>query len=438
MFSTKGYLISLIALLLVLASTGCNGSSNVPDGGAQRFVVTISNIAPSFDYLVSGVFNTPVGAGEPGPATNGNSYEFDIAAAPGMNLSFATMFGQSNDLFFGPDGDGIALFDGGGTPISGDVSDQIYLWDAGTEENQEPGVGDNQAPRQAAPDTGPADADNSVRLVDDGYTYPAVADALQVTIVHNGGNEFTVTVECTTDVTPLSPGVYVVHANPNPLFTVGSPDYGDGLERIAEDGNPMMLGASAGPNTGLATPLSPGAWVVHGSGTPLFTSGSPDYGDGLERIAEDGDPTMLGTSLAGGGYADTGVFNTPVGAGSPGPITPGNEFSFTIEAEAGDYLSFASMFGQSNDIFLAPGQNGIALFDGGGSPISGDVTSQLSWWDAGTEANQFPGAGPDQAPRQAAADTGAPDPDNTVRTVSDGYDYLSPGQMVSVTVTPTN
>jgi len=438
MYSLKGYLFSLIALLVILASTGCNGSSNVPNGGAQRFAVTISNIAPSFDYLVSGVFNTPVGAGGPGPATNGNSFEFEIAAAPGMNLSFATMFGQSNDLFFGPDGDGIALFDGGGTPISGDVSDQVYLWDAGTEENQEPGVGDTQAPRQAAPDTGPADPNNAVRLVNDGFTYPDVTDAIQVTITPTSGNEFSVNIACTTDVTPLSPGVYVVHGDPNPLFTEGSPDYGDGLERIAEDGNPMELGATAAAATGLATPISPVAWVVHGSGAPLFTSGSPDYGDGLERIAEDGNPTMLGDSLAVGGYADTGVVNTPVGAGSPGPLLPGHEYTFTIEGEVGDYFSFASMFGQSNDIFLAPGQGGIALFDGGGHPTSGNVASQLSWWDCGTEANQFPGAGPDQAPRQAAANTGAADANGNVRLVNDGYDYLPPTEMVSVTLTPVN
>jgi len=431
----SGYLFTVLALALLLAFAGCGGSSNVPNG-AQRFTVTINNIAPALDYLVSGVFNTPVGAGSPGPATNGNSYEFQIAAAPGMSLSFATMFGQSNDLFFGPDGDGIALFDGGGTPISGDVSDQVYLWDAGTEVNQEPGVGDTQAPRQAAPNTGPADPNNAVRLVNDGFTYPAVTDAIHVTITHNGGNEFTVNVACTTDVTPISPGVYVVHADPNPLFTEGSPDYGDGLERIAEDGDPTMLGDTVDPLTGLATPLSPGVWVVENGGAPLFTFGSPDYGDGLEQIAEAGDPTMLASSLAGGGFVDTGVFNTPTGASSAGPITPGHSYSFTIEGEMGDYFSFASMFGQSNDIFLAPDQNGIALFDASGTPISGDITSELSWWDCGTEANQFPGAGPDQAPRQASPDAGAPDPDSNVRLVSDGYDYLVPDQMVSVTITP--
>ena len=30
----------------------------------------------------------------------------------------------------------------------------VALWDAGTEKNEVPGVGPNQAPRQAAPNTG--------------------------------------------------------------------------------------------------------------------------------------------------------------------------------------------------------------------------------------------------------------------------------------------
>ena len=64
------------------------------------------------------------------------------------------MFVASNDWFFAPGEKGIALFDEEGNPIRGDVTDQIRLWDAGTEVNEEPGVGPNQAPRQALPDTG--------------------------------------------------------------------------------------------------------------------------------------------------------------------------------------------------------------------------------------------------------------------------------------------
>ena len=49
-----------------------------------------------------------------------------------------------------------------------------------------------------------------------------------------------------------------------------------------------------------------------------------------------------------------------------------------------DRLSFATMYVQSNDLFLAPGDTGIALFIDE-QPISGDVTALVRLWDAGTE-----------------------------------------------------
>jgi hypothetical protein len=50
------------------------------------------------------------------------------------------MMGQSNDWFYGPSDSGIELFKNG-KPISGDITSQIILWNAGTEVNQEPGIG---------------------------------------------------------------------------------------------------------------------------------------------------------------------------------------------------------------------------------------------------------------------------------------------------------
>ena len=55
------------------------------------------------------------------------------------------------------------------------------LWDAGTEVNEEPGVGLNQAPRQAGPNTGMTE-NGIVKMVNDGYTYPAVSEVIRVTI----------------------------------------------------------------------------------------------------------------------------------------------------------------------------------------------------------------------------------------------------------------
>jgi hypothetical protein len=95
-----------------------------------------------------------------------------------------TMFAQSNDLFYAPREEGIALFDASGKPIRGDVTSQILLWDAGTEVNEESGLGPNQAPLQAAPNTGPAENGvvRPITEVKDGFHYPTVPQVLRVTI----------------------------------------------------------------------------------------------------------------------------------------------------------------------------------------------------------------------------------------------------------------
>lgn len=130
-----------------------------------------------------GAFDTPVGASSPAPLTPGDAYEFEFEGGADARLSFATMFVESNDLFFAPEPAGLALFSDG-EPVSGDVTDRVALWDAGTEVNEEPGAGPNQAPRQSGPNTGEAE-NGAVRLVsdvDDGFTYPGVADVISVTV----------------------------------------------------------------------------------------------------------------------------------------------------------------------------------------------------------------------------------------------------------------
>ena len=51
------------------------------------------------------------------------------------------------------------------------------------------------------------------------------------------------------------------------------------------------------------------------------------------------------------------------------------------------------MFVHSNDLFYAPADNGMALWDAGGFLKTGDVTSEFMLWDAGTEMNEEPGEG---------------------------------------------
>ncbi len=122
------------------------------------------------------------------------------------------------------------------------------------------------------------------------------------------------------------------------------------LVRIDNVSTENTLKASNGAKAPAA--VAPGAWVIHKSGEPLFTQGKPDRGKGLEALAEDGNPAGLDESLGHGASAlSHGFFNTPVGAPGPGPIGPGGAFEFTVSAAPGTRLSFAMMFGQSNDLF---------------------------------------------------------------------------------------
>jgi hypothetical protein len=122
-------------------------------------------------------------------------------------------------------------------------------------------------------------------------------------------------------------------------------------------------------------------------------------------------------AIANFAYKDSGSFTTAVGAAAPGPAMPGQAFEFTFSAVPGDRLSFATMLAESNDYFFAPNELGIPLYGANGAAMSGDVTSYVKLWDAGTEADQPLGMGPDQAPRQPAPNTGAADPLRMVRRV---------------------
>jgi hypothetical protein len=189
-------------------------------------------------------------------------------------------------------------------------------------------------------------------------------------------------------------------------------------------------------SSGSDTPLAPVAWAVHSGNNPFFTQNTTTRIDGLEALAEDGDPSTTAASLTSLVSVKTsGVADTPVGAGGPGPATPGESYSFTFSAMEGDMLSFATMYVQSNDLFFSPGETGISLFPGG-NPVTGDITAQVLLFDAGTEVNEQPGVGPNQAPRQAAPDTG-PDENGTVRAISDvldGFTYPAVDAVITVTI----
>ena len=337
-----------------------------------------------------------------------HAYSFTFEAGPGTFLSFATMFVKSNDLFYAPSGEGIELFSGG-VALSGDITSLISLYDAGTEVNEEPGTGPNQ-PLNGGGGVGTAENGTVRDIADvmDGFTYPAVSDNLLVSIENDGATGFTVTIaNLAGSSTPIAPGVWVIHTAPNPLWEEGMADYGDGLEALAEDGDPSVLAAHLEMNSGYVSPLAPGAWAVHASGAaPLFMMGSPDYGRGS------GKPGRRRRSH-NPGYFTHRQIRSEIAAEPLIPLwvlqvreslLPGNTYEFTFDAEEGDYLSFATMLVHSNDLFYSPSDMGIPLFTQWNVPSSGDITSNIMLYDAGTEVNELPGVGLHQPARLNGGD----------------------------------
>ena len=117
----------------------------------------------------SGAFETPLGRArgrmvtsqaEGGGANTsrmlqaGQHFEFTFTARPGDRLSLALMIAQSNDGLIATGPEGIPLFTADGRPVSGNLTADLFLWDAGTEVNEEPGRGRNQGLRQRAPHAG--------------------------------------------------------------------------------------------------------------------------------------------------------------------------------------------------------------------------------------------------------------------------------------------
>ena len=284
----------------------------------------------------AGVAAVPVGGEGAGIAPPGGAYEFVIHAHDGDYLSFATMLAQSNDGFLAPNEYGIALFDMG-APVSGDVTDQVYYWDLGTERNEPIGDGMYQAPRQAAPNSGPA-GDGLVRLasdLDDNYSYPTAADLVVVTLTAGDMGDFTVRIENVSDMSmypsPITPVFWIVHAGDMMMMDddmmmddemakdddmmdddmakdddmmddemAKDDDMMD--DEMAEDDD-MMDDEMAKDDDMMADEMAKDddmmmddemmkddMMMKHGI---LFTSGQPDYGHGLESLAEDGDPSAL-------------------------------------------------------------------------------------------------------------------------------------------------
>jgi hypothetical protein len=379
-----------------------------------NYTITVENISRPFIFFEAGVSSIPEGKNAAGPALPGESFKFTFHAGPAHKLSFATMYGWSNDGFYAPGGNGISLYSGD-TPVTGDITSHVMLWDAGTEMNQMPGSGNAH------------DGSNThgivqlMSAVGDGYDYGMVGTNLKVTLEYNGSSMFTLTVDnLGGSSTAISPVAWVVHTASDPLFKAGIADYGKGLETLAETGNATSLVDYLTSKSGYVSPVAPVLWVLHDKKDyPIFREGVPDYGTGLETLAETGNPEPLYQSLMTKGYK-TG-FQATQTDGSVGPLFPGQKYRFTINGHVGQSLSLACMLGASNDIFFSTGDEGIKLSI---CEAKKELTHFIELYDAGTEVNEYPGA-------QTQANT---EEHGVVRRLDDGLPWPKASQVIKVTI----
>ena len=446
-------------VLFLLTQVGCDSAMR-PGATLQRYTVEIENIAPSYPVLKSGFVNLPQDATSPGPLGPSQVYSISFTAPErplpnlGMRLNLALMFLQSNDRFYAFRPEGLDLFPNGVPLNNQEVTAELRFYDAGTEVNEEPGVGASQP--QENPEQGTAE-NGSVALVEldasgtdaMGHTYPTIDRAIQVVVMHDGGTTFTVLVRNRGAMlmpsgggAPIpvlfSPVAWAVHLDSFDLFELGSPA-SEGLERLAEEGDPIPFRDDLTAQTGVTTLLSPGAFAVHTREFEWFSIGGT-ASSGIERIAEDGDPTTAGPILASADSVhDSGIFLQGVNASSNGPIFPGDSFRFSFEAEPDDRLSLAFMLVQSNDLFYSFATQGLPLFEDG-APAMGDVTERILLFDAGTEGDEEPGVGPFQPIRQPSANTGPPGEGEVIRIggggMHEGFQYPNRGEVLRVTITP--
>ena len=124
------------------------------------------NNAVMFDFI-TGQLNLPAAkSNEVMPIGPGGSLTFTLEVPEGYKLGFNTMFVFSNDWFLAYGNTGHALFnEDGSAKATMDITENTYLFDAGTEVDQPVGFGPDQAPFQSGPNMGAPDQNNLIRRV---------------------------------------------------------------------------------------------------------------------------------------------------------------------------------------------------------------------------------------------------------------------------------
>lgn len=384
---------SFTMLAIAASLTACTKDDNAPV--TQNSSITIENVLESQPLVQSGTF---MGSGTPPVIFPGQSVSFSFYAAKNQTLTFATMYGWSNDLFFAPENPGITLYMEDGTPVTGDVSTQIKLWDNGTRENQVPGMSVTH------PGTAGATTKNisAVNGTDEyGNTYLAASQLMNASLAYNGNSSFTLTITNTSggtaNETPFSPGVwaisYVAGGNqllPNAIYTEGQPT-ANGLTNIAESGDNAVMSTYLTGKTGIFTPLSPVLVVVYnGDENPVFKTGENDRGEGLKELAQRGNADILAAALmTKPNVKNVYVLKEPATTVLLPKINGANggKVSQQLSIVAGDRIAIATMYGFSNDWFFATRGNGVD------ATATGDISRDIGLYDNGTAIDQFPGAG---------------------------------------------
>lgn len=387
----------LLKTLAVVPAFFAFASCDKDDNGMMTMqpTITIENILNSRPLVESGTFK---GSGTPPVILPGQSVSFSFYAAKKQRLTFAAMYGWSNDLFFAPANPGIALYTEDGEPVTGDVSSDIKLWDNGTRVNQVPGAAVTH------PGTAEATTKNvkEVGNMDDyGNTYLQASQLMKVSLAYEGNSRFTVTIKNnsggTANETPFSPGVWTISyvagndlLFPEPLYSAGKLS-ANGLTNIAEAGDNSVLSNFLTMNTGVFTPLSPVLVVVYnGAENPFYKTGEKDRNAGLKDLAQKGNADVLASSLK----SKAGVKNVYVlKAPSSTVLLPmignaaGGKVSQQLTVMKGDRIAIATMYGFSNDWFFATTGHDLD------ATARGDVSSSVGLFDNGTAIDQYPGAG---------------------------------------------
>lgn len=384
---------SFTVLAVAASLSACTKDGDIPM--MQTNTITVENVLESKPLVQSGTFR---GAGTPPVIFPGQSVSFSFYAAKNQTLTFATMYGWSNDLFFAPANPGIALYSNDGTPVTGDVSSQIKLWDNGTRVNQTPGMSV----------THPGTPETTIKNISevsgtDGYgnSYLPASQLMNVSLAYNGNSNFTITITNnsggTANETPFSPGVwaisYVAGGNqllPNALYAAGQ-QTANGLTNIAEAGDNTVMSSYLTSLTGIFTPLSPVLVVVYnGSENPFYKTGENDRGEGLKELAQRGNADILAAALISKpGVKNVYVLKEPATTVLLPKINgaDGGKVSRQLTIAEGDRIAIATMYGFSNDWFFATKDNGV------GATEKGDISTSIGLYDNGTAIDQFPGAG---------------------------------------------